>query len=461
MLPISREQINSYDIEKKVYSLKTLHTPRISKVFAYWLMGILAITLLIMFLPWQQNIEGSGVVTAFNPSDRPQEIQTVIAGRITEWRIREGQYVNQGDTLVVISEVKDEYFDPELLKRLKEQIDAKLDAINATKRKIEALNNQITALKDGLNFSTQKALNKLQQAKFKLLSDSADLEAEKIQLAIAKRQFEAAEQMYKQGGVISLVDYERRKAKLQESTAKVIAMENKVLVARNEVLNARIELNSIQAEYNDKISKAESDRSSAVSYLADAEGEYSKIRNKYASVEMRTNQYYIIAPQDGFIVKAKKTGIGEMVKENTGLLTFQPADPSIAAEIYIRAMDITLVTKGRHVRLEFDGFPALQITGWPRVAVGTFGGTVSVIDQIDSKEGKFRILVTPDKNEKWPKQLRIGSGVYGWIMLDDVPVWYEVWRQLNGFPPSLYEEPPDDEEKKKKSGQKLKIKLKK
>jgi len=65
-----------------------------------------------------------------------------------------------------------------------------------------------------------------------------------------------------------------------------------------------------------------------------------------------------------------------------------------------------------------------------------------VVDRADTRgeKGEFRILVTPDpEDEPWPEQLRMGSGTKGWVMLDNVAVWYEIWRQLNGFPPSLYE----------------------
>jgi hypothetical protein len=116
-----------------------------------------------------------------------------------------------------------------------------------------------------------------------------------------------------------------------------------------------------------------------------------------------------------------------------------------------------LISKGRKVRIEFDGFPALQFSGWPSVSVGSFGGTVEVIDFVNTKPGEFRILVIPDPtDDKWPKQIRNGSGIQGWVMLDDVPVWYEIWRQLNGFPPSLYEEPLDEQlnlDKSKKDSQ--------
>jgi hypothetical protein len=145
------------------------------------------------------------------------------------------------------------------------------------------------------------------------------------------------------------------------------------------------------------------------------------------------------------VVKALKTGLGETIKEQEAVVTIMPDNPSVAVELYVKAMDVPLLTVGRHVRLQFDGWPALQFSGWPSVSVGTFGGTISVIDAVDSKAGKYRILVSPDENDTdWPRQLRLGSGVYGWAMLDDVPIWYEIWRQLNGFPPSLREQPDED-----------------
>ncbi|MBD0260937.1 MAG: HlyD family efflux transporter periplasmic adaptor subunit, partial [Cytophagales bacterium] len=327
---------------------------------------------------------------------------------------------------------------------------AKEDGIAATRTKIGALDNNIRALEEGLRFKMQQAQNKLQQSRYKLVSDSTDYEAEKINVQVANRQFTGGENMYR-NGLISLVEYEKRKLKVQESNAKLVSMQNKVLVAKNEVLNARIELSSIQAEYAKEIAKANSDRSSAVSYLADAEGELSKLRNKLASVEVRVQQRAIVAPQDGYVVKALKAGIGETIKEGEAVVTVQPDLPQKAVELYVEAMDVPLLSKGRHVRLEFDGWPALQFSGWPSVSVGTFGGRIAVIDYVNSKAGKYRILVTPDpQQEPWPERLRLGSGVYGWAMLNDVPIWYEIWRQLNGFPPSLDQEPTEEEGGKKK-----------
>ena len=103
-----------------------------------------------------------------------------------------------------------------------------------------------------------------------------------------------------------------------------------------------------------------------------------------------------------------------------------------------------LVEAGRHVRLQFEGWPAVQFVGWPSVAVGTFGGTVAFVDAQGDSQGRFRMVVVPDESsEPWPeaRYLRQGVRANGWVLLDQVRMGYEIWRQLNGFPPSVREKP--------------------
>src|SRR5690606_8967072 len=124
------------------------------------------------------------------------------------------------------------------------------------------------------------------------------------------------------------------------------------------------------------------------------------------------------------------------------VVTIMPANPELAVALQVRPMDVPLLTPGRKVRLQFDGWPALQVAGWPSGAAGTFGGIIRVIDQVASTGGTYRVLVVPDPDdEPWPDSppLRVGSGVLGWALLDNVPIWFELWRTLNGFPPSVQE----------------------
>lgn len=437
MLNISRKRVSEEMIERyNLHALSTLSTPRTGRMFARWMQAIILILFVIMFLPWQQNISGTGSVTALSPEDRPQTVQNIIGGRIEAWYVQEGDFVKEGDTLAVLSEAKDEYIDPQIMMRLQEQIQAKRAGIDGYQAKINALANQLSALREGLDFSLQKARNKFAQARLKVGSDSTDFVAVGTNYEITKNRLSRYEEGFK-SGLFSLTDLESRRLKVQEESAKVVSQDNMLSISRQELINTRIELNSLQAEYQEKIAKANSERSSAVSSLADAEAELSKLQNKYASVEIRQGNYIIRAPQSGYVVRAMKAGIGENIKDGETIATLQPESPSIAVELYVNPMDVPLITPGREVRLEFDGWPALQFAGWPGVSIGTFGGTVAVIDRVESVNGKFRLLVKPKSGDEWPAAIRQGSGVYGWVMLSNVSVGYEIWRQLNGFPPDL------------------------
>jgi multidrug resistance efflux pump len=347
--------------------------------------------------------------------------------------VPEGQWVSKGDTILSISEVKDKYFDPQLLTRLQEQMAAKQGTQGATEEKVVALDNQVKALRAGLQFSLSKARNKVLQTTYKLRSDSADLVASRTDYKIAEVQLQRQEALYRQG-LKSLTELESRRLKFQETQAKLMGYENKYASTRQELENARLELRSLDAEYAEKIAKAQSDLSSTRSYLYTNSGEMAKLQNEISSTRIRSSFYHLRAPQDGYVVKALKAGIGETIKEGEAVATISPRHSQLAVELYVKPMDLPLLRRGQEVRLQFDGWPALVFSGWPGTSFGTFGGRIAVIDNVGS-QGKYRILVVPDKRtQPWPEALRLGSGVYGWALLKDVPLWYELWRQLNGFP---------------------------
>ncbi|WP_425390393.1 HlyD family secretion protein [Ekhidna sp.] len=436
--------------ETHLYSLRTLKTPGVGRTVAKVLMVLTAVLIIILFLPWQQNIRGKGTLTALNPQNRPQMVQSAIAGRITEWHIREGDYVSKGDNLLTIAEIKDKFFDPNLVVRIEEQLEAKRNSRDAKMNKVTALRNQIMALEMALKAKTSQAKNKLQQAKLKLEADSLEFVAEKVNYENAESIFDRNKNRYEAGN-ITLTKYQEIESKFQMSAAKVLKAENEWLQRKADLANAVLELTSIEADYTDKISKSQSNLNETISGLNETIAEISKMENELSNVMIRREQYQIIAPQSGYVVKAIKVGIGETIKEGDAVATILPESEDKAVEMYVKAMDIPLISSGKKVRVQFDGWPALQFSGWPNVSVGTFGGVVAIIDRVQSKNGMFRILVKPDpEDEPWPEQLRLGSGIKGWVMLNNVPIWYEIWRQMNGFPPMIYEdgETPETFDKK-------------
>ena len=451
MLNISKNRIEG-KVKTELYtSFSMLKEYKATKVFSRVLMVVFLAFTMVLFLPWTQNIRSRGYITTLQPDQRPQTINSVIAGKIEKWFVKEGDYVNKGDTILFISEIKDAYFDPDLLSRTEDQIKSKELSVKSYMDKINSLDNQIDALLQTKRLKTEQAKNYIKQAQLKVLSDSVDLEAATTNYQIAVKQFERQEELYKQG-LKSLTELETRKLKLQETQSKLISAENKLLTTRNALINAQVEINSINNQYRDKLSKAESDKYAALSNMYDAEAVVTKMQNQYMNYSIRKGMYYITAPQDGYITKAIRSGIGETLKEGEEMVSIMPARYDLAVEMYIQPFDLPLVNKGQKVRFMFDGWPSVVFSGWPNASYGTFGGKVMAIDNFISENGKYRIMVAPDKDDvKWPEGLRVGSGANGIALLKEVPIWYELWRKLNGFPPDYYQSAEAKSVKKKKT----------
>lgn len=404
-----------------------------------WMSWTLIILLVILFLPWTQNIRATGSVTTLQQDQRPQEVNSVIPGSVVKWYVKEGDYVHAGDTLLQLGEVKTDYFDPELLKRTSEQVGAKEKSIDNYNNKAGTAQLQVTALRNALELKLNSIDNKLQQQYLKVASDSNDLIAAQNELSIYKRQLDAGKIMYDSGSV-ALIELEKRRANFQNGIAKKISVENKFLQNKQEINNLLIEKRSALQEYTDKIAKAEGDRFSALSAAASEEADVAKLRNLYANYDARNKLYYVRAPQSGQITKAKKAGIGEMLKEGDMLVEIVPEKVQFAVQLFIDPMDLPLISIGQKVRFIFDGFPAIVFSGWPQSSIGTFGGKVAAIETNVSSNGKFRVLVKEDDpTHPWPKQLRMGGGAKGIALLKDVRVYYELWRIINGFPPEYYQ----------------------
>jgi multidrug resistance efflux pump len=310
--------------------------------------------------------------------------------------------------------------------RTAEQRDAKSAAIADKRRAADALARQVTVLEQGLQLKLVQTRNKIRQYE-------ADVRATELDSAQKVDQVRRREALYADG-LVDLNSVQAFRLAAQKASADLAEK-------RAGLANARVDLDAAVADYQKEIVKAQADRAKTLAEANTDVAEVAKLDNKVASLRVRNGFYEIRAPQDGYVVQAQQTGLGETVKAGDPIVTVQPAEPEQAVELYVKAMDVALIRPGDPVRLQFDGWPALQFSGWPSVSVGTFGGRVAVVDRVGQPNGLFRVLVVEDTNggedDPWPRQLRMGSGVYGWTMLREARVWYEVWRQLNGFPPSV------------------------
>ena len=438
MLNISLKRINENIDLDKYKSFQIVQKRSVSQVLLKVMIFIFIGTIAAMFLPWTQNIRAKGNVTTLQPNDRPQSIQATIGGKIEEWYVLEGTIVSVGDTIIRISEVKEEYMDPEILPNTKSQIDAKVESSKAYAQKAVNLSEQLKALQAAKAVKLEQNSIKIEQTKLKIRSDSIDLVAARTKKLIADNQLRRIENLYNDG-LKSLTQLEAKQFSAQEANAKVISLENKIDVNKNELINLTANQTAIKTEYDDKIAKSRSDRMSALSSKYDTDATTSKLQSQYNTYEVRQSNYYITSPINGIVTDALQTGVGELIKAGDGVVTIVPNKLDLAVETFVMPMDMPLLQIGQEVRVQFDGWPAIVFSGWPNSSYGTFGGKVFAINNDISENGKYRILIAPDPDDiPWPDELRVGGGSNTITLLKDVKVGYELWRQLNGFPADYY-----------------------
>ena len=410
----------------------------------------LMVLIIVLFLPWTQNVSGRGYVTTLSPDKRPQTIQSQIPGRIEQWFVQEGDQVSKGDTIMRISEVKSEYFDTELVQRTGEQLGSKKEALQAYNQKSDALRSQIIALEQERILKLNQSRSKVVQSILKAASDSLKLIASEANIDIARIRMDREKSLFDQG-LKSAKDVESRTMILRAAESDYVGAQNDFDNAKNQVAIDQFEIRRLDANYADKIAKTKSELASARSASFEAEIEVSKLENTLTNYTMRRGLEYILAPQDGFINKAIKGGIGETFKEGESLVSIMPLDYALAVETYVRPIDMPLMHIGEKVRVEFDGWPAIVFSGWPNASLGTYGAKVVAMDRFISDNNMYRILLAPDLEDRpWPEQVRVGSGARTIALLSDVPIWFELWRQLNGFPPNYYTPETQVEMNKKK-----------
>ncbi|MCJ8152157.1 HlyD family secretion protein [Chryseobacterium sp. SSA4.19] len=404
-----------------------------------WFFFIFIGGIIVLFLPWTQNIKVTGNVSTLYQEQRPQQLNSPIPGRIIKWYVKNGDYVKKGDTLLQLSEVKEDYLDPLLVKRTEIQVEAKKGVRDYYEAKVGTTNSQMQALNAARDLKLNQLKVKISQLNNKLAGEEAELEAVKNELKMTSDQYERQKKMYDEG-LVSLTQFQQRNVSYQNALAKKTATENKLAQTRQEIVNVNIEQNATIQDYNEKLSKTEGERFQSMGQIEGSDGDIAKLENQVANYKARQGLYFVIASQDGQVVQINKAGIGEILKDGESIGIIVPEKVDYAVEIYIKPVDLPLVKEGQRVMCIFDGFPAIVFSGWPNSSYGTFAGKVIAVENNISANGMFKALVVQDKNEKqWPPKIKMGTGVQGIAILNDVPVWYELWRNINGFPPDYYE----------------------
>jgi multidrug efflux pump subunit AcrA (membrane-fusion protein) len=434
-----------------------VRTANAARMLSAILIGLTVLIILVLtIVPWVQTVSGKGRVTALIPGQRPQTINAQISGRLVRWAVLEGQHVEAGDTIAILQDIDPKFLDTALIMNQEKQLNAIAERRESIINQIDALRRQISAESSAREAGVNASKEKVEQARQKRIATEERVKQATLDISVAKQRFQDRKSLFEKG-LLSQRQYENAQLELQRAEVSYNSIRADVEGARRAEVEAIENVKNKESEGTSKVLKAMADESKAIESVASIDNSLFKSRSELNAIYQRREAAVVRAPVRGKIVRLYTLGMGETVKQGDKLAVIAPEANSLAVELYISGTDAPLLSTGRPVRLQFDGFPAFQISGWPSVSVGTFGGIISVIDAIDDESGKgqFRVIVRPDpKDEQWPdsKYLRPGTQSAGWMQLNTVSLGYEIWRQLNGFAPTVQK--PKDEKKKSSESEK-------
>ena len=387
----------------------------------FLILGFLGLLLFVLFAPWRQFVRGSGRVIAFDPMERRVSVEAMVEGRLKQMHVVEGQRVGAGEA---IAEIEDN--DPNLVQNLTNQKEKTLSRIGLAKSRVAALDEQIERQGTAKDRALDAARQSIRAAK--IAAETAGLDDARVARLFNK-------------GLVSRREHE-----------EAILRRDSLMASFH---TAEAQLAQIESQLDSTIAGTQASRESARGDIAKAEEELTALDIKLS----QNSRQVVVAPRDGIVLEVPVTD-GSYLKPGDPICVLIPETESRFVEILVEGNDMPLiqarrevegkVTPGSPVRLAFEGWPAVQAIGWPQLAVGTFGGEVVLVDATDDGNGRFRVVVGPavdvvnrgdgqgSVEVGWPERdrwLRQGVQAKGWVLLDEVPLWFELWRQINGFPP--------------------------
>lgn len=463
--------------EVSVPTLQYLRQPVTARRAAYLLLFLFMCTpVALIFVPWQQSLTASGRVVAFDPTLREQIVEAPVDGRILRVHVVEGQTVegperdksgnplpNTGTLLVSIRDP-----DPMLMTRLLEQKRTVEIQLVAAKQRVRSYTEAITALKRSREKAIQVAKRRVEMSKKREEASQRSLENAIASYKLAAYQ-EDQEQKLLSDKLTSELNFRQAQQRREATYAEQERARAALLEAEQSKFAMVADLDKVGFDFDAQIRNAEASRQSA-------EAEVAARNATLADYQVRISRQQtqdVYAPCSGtvFRVLARGASGGTIVKAGTALMRVVPDVPEEerVVELMVDGNDAPLINelwqkylqetekKPRiPVRLQFEGYPAVQWVGWPSAAVGTFGGLVDFVDPADDGKGNFRILVRRDPKEEkvnpWPRgyALRQGLRANGWVLLNRVTLGWELWRRLNGFPPVVASERVDQDKDGKK-----------
>lgn len=402
---------------------------------------VLLFLVIIIFVPWTQTITVTGQMSAYTPFQRPQDIEAQITGRIKKWHVLEGDQVKEGDLILELEDNDPNFMSPDLLIFLDQRKKALEKTQRAALTRVDQLDKRIIEMRNLVKTAVPSAEARVVEAGNRVREAYQKVESAKIAATTATLNVERHKQLSKRG----LVSQRELELTIQADIASQADLEGtraNLHAAEEAMKSLSFGRDQVSAEMVQRLLDAEAGRDASVAEAARVGDQLADVSLRLSNAEQRRLASRILAPIDGTVVKMAKVGAGETVRQSDTLVRLSPTSTDKAIEMTADGLDAPLLNVGRKVKILFFGIPAIPLPAWPELMAGTYSGVIKVIDQVDDGKGNYRFWVVPDSDDRtWPEQshVRQGTKAMGWVILNRVPLWYELWRRFNLFPPDYQE----------------------
>lgn len=397
----------------------------------FWYVSFIIVIFIIafLFLPWQQTVKGQGVISAFDPTERPYEISATIHGFIDEFHVEENQFVKKGELLFTMIDLDRKY--SVKLKKIEENIHEQLAN---TKKQVFILQEKSHNLKEYLDVGLHVYNQNFDQIEDKIRS----LQLKKISLEknhdIEKSNFERIALLFKDG-----IESKRKYEMSENIYIRTKAELEKVVI---DIQIEKRSLDIVKKEKEKFLKDTQNKIKSLEESILSSQNRMTLLDQDLQRQSMQISRYSrseVYAQKDGYVVRLLQSDQNKVLNKGDGVIYFAPVVSEKTLLLKVSDFNMPLIKEGLPVRLMFYGWPALQISGWPSIKYGTFGGRIKKVDSISYDKGFFYAYVVEDGDEPWPKgdALKVGTQTTAWVRLETVPIWYQIWRTINGLPPRM------------------------
>lgn len=412
-------------------ALDAVRSPRAIHKLAWTLGGFIVLLIpVLLFVPWVQSVAANGRVIALDPLDRIQVIPAPVTGVLEEVFVQEGSFVEAGDLL---ARMRDQ--DPFFKERLEDQVRIAELKVDAADKMVKSYDFQRESLQLAREEAISSAQFSYQVAQDNLAALEEDLRGYEAKLEQKEADFKRQRNLL-EGGAASEDAFQQAERDYREAEANLKSAQKRVEQAKSQINAKQADIGKVRNDEQAKLDKLEAEQQDAVSKQQLAEKELLEAKSR----AQRQDTQEVRAKRTGTVLRIHAANSADLITQGTALIELIPQTDELVVELWVRGVDAPLVSPGRKARLQFEGWPAVQFAGWPSVAVGTFGGVVRFIDAHGNQGGMFRVLIEPDPEaEPWPNELYVRQGIRanGFLLLNEVSLAYEVWRNLNAFPPTV------------------------